>query len=148
VERTISKVALATVLVHAGCYDGLTAHADGADAAGSGSAASEAGEAGEAGEGGDSDGDDAEVIVEPLHRLNQLEYDNTVRDLLGTTLTPGQGFPPDPATGGFDNVAIGLTLTPQLMDLYASAARDVAKDALVTRPRYATQQGARRRYGQ
>ena len=144
-ERTISKVALATVLVHAGCYDGLTAHADGADAAGSGSAASEAGEAGEAGEGGDSDGDDAEVIVEPLHRLNQLEYDNTVRDLLGTTLTPGQGFPPDPATGGFDNVAIGLTLTPQLMDLYASAARDVAKDALVTRPRYATQQGARAR---
>ena len=137
-----TKVALAGALVSGGCYDGLDAHAGADDAAGSGASD---GVGGDAGEGGDSDGgvDGTEVVVEPLHRLNQLEYDNTVRDLLGTTLTPAQGFPPDPAVGGFDNVAAGLTLAPQLMDLYASAAREVAADALVTRPRYAIDIGAR-----
>ncbi|HMR80413.1 MAG TPA: DUF1587 domain-containing protein, partial [Polyangiaceae bacterium] len=30
-----------------------------------------------------------------LHRLNRAEYDNTVRDLLGTALTPAKDFPAD-----------------------------------------------------
>ncbi len=141
--RLVPQVALATALVGSGCYDGLDHAVASADGAGSATGSSAGGGSGEAGE-SDSDGEDAvEVIVEPLHRLNQLEYDNTVRDLLGTTLTPAQFFPPDPATEGFDNVAEGLTLTPQLMDLYASAARDVANDALLVRPRYAIEIGAR-----
>src|SRR5262245_43585338 len=63
------------------------------------------------------------VAPEPLHRLNRLEYNNTVRDLLATSLTPADNFPPDNSLGGFDNMAEGLTLSPSLMDLYASAAR-------------------------
>jgi hypothetical protein len=139
----VSGVSLAIASLASGCYQGLDAHAGGGEAGGSAASSGDGADAGEVG--GDSDGDETVVLVEPLHRLNQLEYDNTVRDLLGTTLTPAQGFPPDPATDGFDNVAEGLTLAPQLMDLYASAARDVANDALVIRPRYAIQIGARAR---
>src|SRR5262245_44721458 len=41
----------------------------------------------------------------PAARLNQRQYNNTVRDLLGTTLTPGDGFPADEQTLGFDTIA-------------------------------------------
>ena len=40
-----------------------------------------------------------------LHRLNRDEYDNTVRDLLGTSQRPAQQFPADDSGYGFDNVA-------------------------------------------
>ncbi|HZO12625.1 MAG TPA: DUF1592 domain-containing protein [Polyangiaceae bacterium] len=83
------------------------------------------------------------VAPEPLHRLNRLEYNNTVRDLLAVSLTPADSFPPDNSIGGFDNMAEGLTLSPSLMDLYASAARDVARSALEDAPRYAQRIDAR-----
>lgn len=108
--------------------------------------------AGSGSAGGDDDGDDGsggsaevtgEIVAEPLHRLNGLEYDNTVRDLLGTTLTPSLGFPPDTVEGGFDNAADGLTLTPAQMDLYATAARQLAAATLQTAPRFSAHTGAR-----
>src|SRR5688572_19574485 len=40
-----------------------------------------------------------------LHRLNRAEYDNTVRDLMGTGLRPGVDFPADDHDYGFDNMA-------------------------------------------
>jgi hypothetical protein len=73
---------------------------------------------------------------ERLHRLNRLEYDNTVRDLLGTSLAPARGFPADASLDGFDNFAEGLSLPPALLDLYWSAARDLAEQALRVAPRY------------
>jgi Protein of unknown function (DUF1592)/Protein of unknown function (DUF1588)/Protein of unknown function (DUF1587)/Protein of unknown function (DUF1595)/Protein of unknown function (DUF1585) len=73
---------------------------------------------------------------ELLHRLNRLEYDNTVRELLGTSLTPASDFPPDSNLEGFDNLAEGLSLSPSLMGLYSSAARDLAEAALHVAPRY------------
>jgi hypothetical protein len=85
----------------------------------------------------------ATVVREPLHRLNRLEYNNTVRDLLGTSLTPADSFPPDSATDGFDNMADGLILTPSQFDLYHSAARDLASAALDDSPRYSARVGAR-----
>jgi hypothetical protein len=139
-SRSASNLALALTCVLASCYDGL-AGANG-DADGGGDAGSDASSGADSADGTDG-GDDAQVVVEPLHRLNQLEYNNTVRDLLGTSLRPADAFPPDNATNGFDNVAVGLTLTPTLMDLYASAARDLAADALEIRPRYAVNIGAR-----
>ncbi len=72
----------------------------------------------------------------PLHRLNQLEYDNTVRDLLGTRLRPAQAFPPDSESNGFDNQIDALSITPTLLDQYYSAARAVIDDALDDRPEY------------
>ncbi|MCA9620639.1 MAG: DUF1592 domain-containing protein, partial [Myxococcales bacterium] len=69
--------------------------------------------------------------------LNRLEYDNTVRDLLGTRLRPAQSFPPDGEAEGFDNIAAALKLSPTLLDRYFAAARAVVDEALDERPAYA-----------
>ncbi len=69
-----------------------------------------------------------------LHRLNRLEYNNAVRDLLGTALQPANAFPPDASVGGFDNGSAVLNITPALMDRYVQAAGDVVEDAFAARP--------------
>jgi hypothetical protein len=57
------------------------------------------------------------------HRLNRVEYDNTVRDLFGTTQTPAaDGFPADDFGVGFDNIADVLSLSPLHVELYDQAA--------------------------
>ena len=61
-----------------------------------------------------------------LHRLNRAEYDNTVQALLGTTRTPADAFPPDGASGGFDNNADVLGVSPLLLEAYLSAAHKVS----------------------
>jgi hypothetical protein len=78
-----------------------------------------------------------ELGPQPLHRLNRLEYDNTIRELAGTTLRPADTFPPDGESNGFDNMAAALQLTPTLLDRYYSAAREVLDEALDDRPSYA-----------
>ena len=70
----------------------------------------------------------------PLRRLNRLEYNRTVHDLLGVDLRPADAFPVDSALSGFDNVAEGLGLAPALFDLYFSAARDLTDAALEAKP--------------
>ncbi len=57
-----------------------------------------------------------------LHRLNRVEYNNTVRDLLGTSLTPANEFPVDDRGRGFDNMADVLSLSPLQLNMYRSAA--------------------------
>jgi hypothetical protein len=96
--------------------------------------------------GEESSGDEGEegpVPLQPLHRLNRLEYDNTVRDLLGTTLRPSAAFGPDAEANGFDNMAEQLGLSPVLLGGYANAARDVVADGIDLRPvfsaRYASE---------
>ncbi len=65
-----------------------------------------------------------------LHRLNRAEYDNTVRDLLGTTQHPAQDFPIDDRGSGFDNMADVLTLSPLHLSVYLSAAKAIVSEAL------------------
>jgi hypothetical protein len=65
-----------------------------------------------------------------LHRLNRVEYNNTVRDLLGTALRPADEFPSDNRGYGFDNVADSLTLAPVQIELYETAAERLAQEAL------------------
>jgi hypothetical protein len=65
-----------------------------------------------------------------VHRLNRVEYDNTVHDLLGTTLTPANDFPVDDRGGGFDNMADVLSLSPVQLSLYQSAASALVEQAL------------------
>lgn len=81
-------------------------------------------------------GPGAVVAPEPLHRLNRLEYNNTVRDLIGASGGPADAFPPDPALDGFDNFAEGLTLSSALLGLYADTARELATSALNVQPRF------------
>jgi hypothetical protein len=77
-----------------------------------------------------------DVPAQPIHRLNRLEYNNTVHDLLGTELRPADAFPPDGESDGFDNMAETLQLTPTLLDGYYAAARTVVDDALDDHPAY------------
>ncbi len=65
-----------------------------------------------------------------IHRLNRLEYNNTVRDLLGVTSNPADKFPADGGGGGgFDNNADTLFVPPILMERYLAAADEVLKEA-------------------
>jgi hypothetical protein len=80
--------------------------------------------------GGGGGSDDPGRIT--LHRLNNAEYNNTVRDLLGTELRPADGFPADDRGYGFDNVADVLRLSPLLVELYEAAAQELIDDTLRT----------------
>ncbi len=58
-----------------------------------------------------------------LHRLNRTEYDNTVRDLLGTSQTPAiDTFPVDDFAAGYDNIAANLSTSPLHLETYEAAA--------------------------
>ncbi|MFT4623737.1 MAG: hypothetical protein ACI8PZ_002393 [Myxococcota bacterium] len=65
-----------------------------------------------------------------LHRLNRAEYDNTVRDLLGTPLRPAHDFPQDDFGFGFDNIADTLSMSPLHIEMYELAARELVGWAL------------------
>ena len=65
-----------------------------------------------------------------LQRLTRAEYNRTVRDLFGVTSAPADSFPPDSSTGGFDNNAESLTISPQLASLLLDAAETVATEAM------------------
>ena len=63
-------------------------------------------------------------------RLNRVEYNNTIRDLLGVTIRPADEFPIDDSGYGFDNIGDVLSLSPMLMEKYLNAARVVARAAV------------------
>ena len=64
-----------------------------------------------------------------LHRLNRAEYNNTVRDLLNTAQTPGDGLPAESVTFGFDNIADALTVSDASVRIYQQAAESLAAEA-------------------
>jgi hypothetical protein len=59
-------------------------------------------------------------------RLNRVEYNNTIRDLLAVPLRPADEFPVDDSGYGFDNVADVLTVSPMLMEKYLAAAEKIS----------------------
>ena len=64
----------------------------------------------------------------PLRRLSRVEYDNTIRDLLGIPFDSARevGMPVDDGgAGGFDNLAASLGVSPALIDKYFAAAEKV-----------------------
>jgi hypothetical protein len=67
-----------------------------------------------------------------MHRLNLAEYDNTVRDLLGTKTHPSVdfNFPADDRGSDFDNTADVLTVSPLHLSSYNSAATALVAAAL------------------
>lgn len=65
-----------------------------------------------------------------VRRLNRVEYNNTVRDLLGVDTQPSDAFPPDDTGYGFDNIGDVLSLSPLLAEKYLDAAEDIAAEAL------------------
>ncbi|MGK0241011.1 MAG: hypothetical protein ACI92G_004502, partial [Candidatus Pelagisphaera sp.] len=62
-------------------------------------------------------------------RLNQAEYEATVRDLFNLTdFTLPVGFPRDTEFHGFNNVGEGLVLSPPLMEAYSKVAARIADE--------------------
>lgn len=69
-----------------------------------------------------------------LRRLNQAEYDTTIRDLIGIDLRPSKaiGFVSDDVGNGFDNQGEVLSLPPIAMEKYLQAAALISEKAIAT----------------
>jgi hypothetical protein len=70
----------------------------------------------------------------PLRRLTRLEYNNSVRDLLGVNLAPADKFPADVVAGGFTNNASLLSVSPLLAEKYLEAAEALSAEAVKNLP--------------
>ncbi len=68
-----------------------------------------------------------------LRRLNNAEYNYTIRDLTGvTTLSPTREFPVDGAAGeGFTNTGSAQAMSPALVSKYLDAGKEVADHAVL-----------------
>jgi hypothetical protein len=65
-----------------------------------------------------------------VHRLNRTEYANVIRDLLALEIDPAMFLPADDSSRGFDNIAGSLTISPTLIETYATAATKIARMAV------------------
>jgi hypothetical protein len=69
-----------------------------------------------------------------LRRLTSYEYDNTVYDLVGLSMSPSTGapfsmaFPPEAYTV-FSNGADDQTVSDRLAEVYSTAAEEIAAAA-------------------
>lgn len=97
------------------------------------------------GEAGDGDGDsgdgdtgdgDGDQLPDPgrvtIHRLNNAEYNNTVRDLFFGMVdwAPANEFPADVHGFGFDNISDVQTISPLHFELYQRSAETMVDEAL------------------
>jgi hypothetical protein len=65
-----------------------------------------------------------------VHRLNRVEYKNSVRDLLAVDIDVSDLLPTDGADFGFDNIATALKTSPLLLEAYVTAAQRVSAMAV------------------
>ena len=72
------------------------------------------------------------LLAPGIHRLNRVEYNNVIRDLLGLEVDAAKFLPSDDSTHGFDNIAGALTMSPALMEAYLSAAGKISRLAIGT----------------
>ena len=77
--------------------------------------------------------------TQAFHRLNQTEYQTSVRDLLDLDIDVADLIPTDaPDQYGFDNNADVLALSPLSVERYVSAAHKIAELAVGATPRGAS----------
>lgn len=69
-----------------------------------------------------------------LRRLNRVEYENTVRDLLGVHVELQELLPLDSSASGFDNVGESLHVSSFLMERYLDAADKALSVAIANGP--------------
>jgi hypothetical protein len=79
--------------------------------------------------------DDADPGRITVHRLNRVEYRNTIHDLIGVDFDATGEFPPDDAGHGFDNIGDVLTLSPLLLEKYLTAAKTIVSRAVPMVPK-------------
>ncbi|HSP66357.1 MAG TPA: DUF1592 domain-containing protein [Bryobacteraceae bacterium] len=66
----------------------------------------------------------------PLHRVNRMEYSNSMRELFGIEVDATALLPADDISDGFDNIANVLKVSPSFLDQYITAARAVTLQAI------------------
>ena len=71
-----------------------------------------------------------EPRAQVMRRLNRSQYDNTVRDLLGTETALSSSFPLDERANGFDNQGEVLTTSAAHVEAWEMAAGRLATEAL------------------
>ena len=69
-----------------------------------------------------------------VQRLNRIEYQNTIYDLMGVNFDTRDAFPPDNTGEGFDNIGEILTLSPMLLEKYFDAAINIVGQAVPLEP--------------
>jgi len=69
-----------------------------------------------------------------LRRLNRVEYQNTIRDLLGIDLELKDRLPLDSSASGFDNSGAALHMSSFLMEKYLDAADTALSVAIANGP--------------
>lgn len=86
------------------------------------------------------DPSDSKVALQPvpgravLRRLNRVEYENTICDLLGIEVDLKDLLPLDSAANGFDNVGEALHVSSFLMEKYLEAADKALSVAIANLP--------------
>jgi mono/diheme cytochrome c family protein len=65
-----------------------------------------------------------------FHRINRVEYQNAIRDILGLEIEVAGLLPGDDAAFGFDNIGEMLTVSPDLLERYLSAANKITRLAV------------------
>jgi hypothetical protein len=85
-----------------------------------------------------------------FQRLNQVEYERSIRDLLGLEIDAGAFLPLDTKSANFDNIADAQLMSATLLDSYLNAAASISRmavgdpqaapsSATYTNPGYASQ---------
>ena len=69
-----------------------------------------------------------------IRRLNRIEYQNTIRDLLSVEIDASKILPADDSGYGFDNIGSVLTISPAHIEKYLLAAETALDKALVLGP--------------
>ena len=69
-----------------------------------------------------------------VQRLNRIEYQNTIYDLMGVNFDTRDAFPPENTGEGFDNIGEILTLSPMLLEKYFDAAINIVGQAVPLEP--------------
>ena len=69
-----------------------------------------------------------------LRRLNRVEYENTLRDLLGVEVRVRDLLPQDATAAGFDNVGEALHASSFLLARYLEAAEEALDQAIASTP--------------
>lgn len=70
----------------------------------------------------------------PIRRLNGTEYENTLRELVGTRVKLKDLLPTDNSAGGFDNVSAVLDLSSTHLLLYQEAAEKAVNSVIPVHP--------------
>ena len=71
-----------------------------------------------------------------LRRLNSTEYENTIRELVGTKVRVKEMLPEENSVAGFDNVSSALEFSPTHLLLFQEAAEKAVHSAVPAHPYY------------